>query len=290
MSHCPQLKSLRLFLFTLLLIPALSLAGGAGLISQGNVFSNAPEYLDVDEAFIINVSRNQEQIKVSWIVAETYYLYRERFSFSIEPSGKGASLSEVTFPYKGKMKDDPAFGLVEVYDKDIDVTFSLLGQSATDLVLVVGYQGCAEAGLCYPPQIRRFPLTQAGDTTQTPIPTASTPASPSSSDTNNGLATQLMEGNLFFSLLTLYLLGLGLAFTPCVLPMVPILSSIIAGQKETLTARKGFILSSTYVLAMALTYAAAGLLIGYFGAKANLQMYLQQPAVLGTFALVFVLY
>lgn len=289
MSHCPHFKALRLLLLTLLFAPSLSFAGGAGLITQNNVFSNEPEYLDVDEAFILNVSRNQEQITVSWIVAKGYYLYRERFSFSIESNSTGVSLSEIAYPYKGKMKDDPAFGLVEVYDKDIEVTFSLLGQSADKLELVVSYQGCADAGLCYPPQTRRFPLTQAGNSTQTPIPSTGTLASPSSPEAKNSLATQLMEGNLFFSLLTLYLLGLGLAFTPCVLPMVPILSSIIAGQNETLSARKGFILSSTYVLAMALTYAAAGVLIGYFGAKANLQMYLQQPAVLGTFALVFVL-
>lgn len=291
MCHCPHFKALRLLLLTLLFLPSLSFASGAAGLTANNVFSNEPEYLDVDEAFILNVSRNREQITVSWVVAKGYYLYRERFSFSIESSSTGVTLSEIAYPYKGKMKDDPAFGLVEVYDKDIEVTFSLIGQSTDKLELVVGYQGCADAGLCYPPQIRRFPLTQAGDATQTPTPSASagTLTLPSPPDTKSSLATQLMEGNLFFSLLTLYLLGLGLAFTPCVLPMVPILSSIIAGQNEALSARKGFILSSAYVLAMALTYAAAGVLIGYFGAKANLQMYLQQPAVLAAFALAFVL-
>lgn len=293
MCHCPHFKALRLLLLTLLFLPSLSFASGAAGLTANNVFSNEPEYLDVDEAFILNVSRNREQITVSWVVAKGYYLYRERFSFSIESSSTGVRLSEIAYPYKGKMKDDPAFGLVEVYDKDIEVTFSLIGQSTDKLELVVGYQGCADAGLCYPPQIRRFPLTQAGDATQTPTPSASASAGtltpPSPPDTKSSLATQLMEGNLFFSLLTLYLLGLGLAFTPCVLPMVPILSSIIAGQNEALSARKGFILSSAYVLAMALTYAAAGVLIGYFGAKANLQMYLQQPAVLAAFALAFVL-
>ena len=295
MRHFPQPTSLRLLLsLTFFMLSSLCMAGGAGLITSGDSFSNEPEFLDVDEAFVINVTEDKGRITVNWAVADTYYLYRERFSFSLEPANSLTSLSEVSFPYKGKMKDDPAFGMVEVYDKDIEARLSLLGQSTEDLQLVVGYQGCAEAGLCYPPQTRRFPISSTNTEFQTPTdPEVSQPlplqTNKKENPPDNSLATQLMEGNLLFSLLTLYLLGLGLAFTPCVLPMVPILSSIIAGQNEVLTARKGFFLSLTYVLAMAMTYALAGILIGHFGAKANLQMYLQQPTVLISFAFVFVL-
>ena len=290
----PALHPRRLLLLLSLLAAPLCLAGGGSLTPEGGAFSNDDEFLDVDKAFIINVTQEQGQISATWSVAKNYYLYRERFSFSVEPVDTRASLSEPVFAYNGKMKDDPAFGMVEVYNKDIEVRLSLLGQIDSHLELVIGYQGCADAGLCYPPQTRRFPLAKNSGNPQADdmLPKAGgLPAQKSSqpSPATNDLATQLMEGNLIFSLFTLYLLGLGLAFTPCVLPMVPILSSIIAGQNETLTVRKGFTLSLIYVLAMASTYALAGILIGYFGAKANLQMYLQQPSVLITFAFVFVL-
>jgi thiol:disulfide interchange protein DsbD len=262
------------------------------VLSNTNSLQAEPEFLEVDDAFKLEVSRSKRQLKIKWVVAEGYYLYRERFSFLLEPSNSGATLSTPQFPGKGKMKDDPAFGLVEVYDHDMEIRLSLEGTLSETLALVVNYQGCADAGLCYPPQTRRFPLADIPVTQEEGVAVAAD-VSAVKQTTNqaqepaSSLSIQLKEGDFLLSLLTLYLLGIGLAFTPCVLPMVPILSSIIAGQ-QSLTARKGFILSSVYVLAMATTYALAGALIGYFGAKANLQMYLQQPMILTAFALLFV--
>lgn len=286
---------LRRFAFTALLslLPFLVNSGFCeNVLSNTNALSAEPEFLDVDEAFKLEVSRYKRQLKINWIVAEGYYLYRERFSFQLEPENSGATLKTPQFPTKGKMKDDPAFGLVEVYDHDMEIRLSLEGTLSETLALVVNYQGCADAGLCYPPQTRRFPLadipvTQEEGVAVTADVSAVKQSANKAQEPANSLSTQLKEGHLLLSLLTLYLLGIGLAFTPCVLPMVPILSSIIAGQ-QSLTARKGFILSSVYVLAMATTYALAGALIGYFGAKANLQMYLQQPMILTLFALLFI--
>lgn len=286
---------LRRFAFTALLslLPFLVNSGFCeNVLSNTNALSAEPEFLDVDEAFKLEVSRYKRQLKINWIVAEGYYLYRERFSFQLEPENSGATLKTPQFPTKGKMKDDPAFGLVEVYDHDMEIRLSLEGTLSETLALVVNYQGCADAGLCYPPQTRRFPLadipvTQEEGVAVTADVSAVKQSANKAQEPANSLSTQLKEGHFLLSLLTLYLLGIGLAFTPCVLPMVPILSSIIAGQ-QSLTARKGFILSSVYVLAMATTYALAGALIGYFGAKANLQMYLQQPMILTLFALLFI--
>jgi len=285
---------LRRFSLTVLIsiLPFLANTGFCeNALSNTNSLRAEPEFLEVDDAFKLEVSRSKRQLKIKWVVAEGYYLYRERFSFLLEPSNSGATLGTPQFPGNGKMKDDPAFGRVEVYDHDMEVRLSLEGTLTETLALVVNYQGCADAGLCYPPQTRRFPLadipvTQEDELTLASDVSAVKQSANKAQEPANSLSTQLKEGHLLLSLLTLYLLGIGLAFTPCVLPMVPILSSIIAGQ-QNLSVRKGFILSSTYVLAMATTYAFAGALIGYFGAKANLQMYLQQPAILILFALFF---
>ncbi|HEX4974663.1 MAG TPA: protein-disulfide reductase DsbD [Pseudomonadales bacterium] len=253
-------------------------------------FNNKPEFLDVDQAFQVEVSRHQRILNIKWTVAPGYYLYRDRFSFELDPKESGASLGNVEFPGKGKMKDDPAFGLVEVFDHDIEVHVSLEGTLSESLTLVLGYQGCADAGLCYPPQTQRFPLADVPVVEKvalknTAASTTAVPANTPKVDTPLGI--QLNENHYLFGLLTLYLLGIGLAFTPCVLSMIPILSSIIAGQQQ-LSVRKGLVLSSAYVVAMSLTYAIAGAMVAYFGTKANLQMYLQNPWILGVFALLFV--
>lgn len=275
----------------LLLLSILSTPGFCeNPLSGKGALGNEPEFLDVDQAFQVEVSRHQRVLSIKWTVAPGYYLYRDRFSFKLDPKESGASLSQAQFPGKGKMKDDPAFGLVEVFDHDIEVQVSLEGTLSESLTLVLGYQGCADAGLCYPPQTRRFPLADVPVVEQKPTansPNLTTAAPAPAKQLAPPLGIQLNENHYLFGLLTLYLLGIGLAFTPCVLPMIPILSSIIAGQQQ-LSVRKGFVLSSTYVVAMSLTYAIAGALVAYFGTKANLQMYLQNPWILGVFALFFV--
>lgn len=270
----------------LFLLPGLISTGGADILSGQNALGNEPEFLDVDQAFQVDVSRHQRLLNIRWTVAPGYYLYRERFSFQLDPKDSGAQLGTAQFPGKGKMKDDPAFGWVEVYDHDVEIQVSLEGALSESLTLVLSYQGCADAGLCYPPQTRRFPLADVPVVTEKTLNTSTTPPV-TTKTSDSALSAQLKEDNFLFALLTLYLLGIGLTFTPCVLPMVPILSSIIAGQQQ-LNTRKGLVLSSTYVLAMSLTYALAGAVLAYFGAKANLQMYLQDPLILSVFALLFV--
>ena len=183
---------------------------------------------------------------------------------------------------------------MEVFYNDLSVAFSLEGPVPQDAMLRVSYQGCADAGLCYPPETRWIALAGAKAGTVT----ASGPAQPpsqsdrgppvSAAAPEGALASRLAEGFSLGTLLLFFLAGIGLAFTPCVLPMVPILSSIIVGQGGTSNGRN-LQLTLTYVLAMAVTYAALGMVVGAFGGALNLHGWLQSPGVLMVFAALFAL-
>ena len=285
-------NALYLFAAFFLLLPSYGFTTVEPALPENGFLFQEPEFLDVHEAFQLELIQETDQIRISWRIADSYYLYKERFDFSISPNA-GLTLGQPQFSRKGKMKDDPAFGMVEVYYHDVEVILPAAGYKQQTMELSVSYQGCAEAGLCYPPQTKKFTLGKSAEQQSSPlkkaVPPVNAPTSDKDKTENGGISSLLQESNLLISLLTLYALGLGLAFTPCVLPMVPILSSIIAGQKKDLTTSKAFSLSLIYVLAMAATYALAGVLIGFFGAKANIQMYLQTPSVLISFALLFVL-
>jgi thiol:disulfide interchange protein DsbD len=161
-----------------------------------------------------------------------------------------------------------------------------LGLPAATQLLSLKYQGCDEAiGLCYPPQKVQIEITP---TLNTNIESETDHMASSNLNNASGINKFLKDAGLWFVIATFLILGIGLTFTPCVLPMVPILSSLIAGQKN-LNTRSGFIMSVTYVLGMAITFAIAGTVVGLLGARFNLQIYMQQPWVLGLFAGLFVL-
>jgi thiol:disulfide interchange protein DsbD len=287
------MKHLKWILFPLLCamltqaIPgsAQSFAGSTtpGLDSAADV-----EFLPVDEAFKLNVIvLDPKRLQVEWVNADSYYLYKHRFGF--EAKGD-ATLTEAEFP-AGKKKQDEFFGEVEVYYHNLLLTIPF-ESTGKPFELDVSYQGCADAGLCYPPQTRKFSIDPASLQVQPVEKTR--PNTRSSSGTGTGvvltgsLASVIADESLLVTMLLFFLAGIGLAFTPCVLPMVPILSSIIVGQKEVPSRLKAFSLSITYVLGMAITYALLGMLVGYFGAEFNIQAKLQSPWVLSVFALVFV--
>jgi thiol:disulfide interchange protein DsbD len=266
-----------------------------------------PEFLPVDEAFALGTEVG-ERPRVFWQIADDYYLYRHRFEFALERAGDATV--EASVP-PGEPKTDEYFGDVEVYHGDVTVPLALDGALPEGARLVVRYQGCAEAGLCYPPQRRWVALTgpAAGTVTDQPPAAAETPGAPagpvpaeappaSAAAATGGagepvteesrLAALLGGGSLATALLVFFVAGIGLAFTPCVLPMVPILSSIIAGQGEHATRSRSALLSGTYVLAMAATYALLGTVVGFFGGALNLHGWLQSPPVLVGFATLFV--
>ena len=249
------------------------------------VFSlaHAEDFLDPMVAFKPSArALDGQTIEVTYEIAKGYYLYRDKFRFAVE--GESVSLGAAQIP-KGKEKDDDTFGKVEVYYKTVAVRLPVerKASGALQLKLNVTSQGCADAGVCYPPQSQSVSL-------ELPDP-ASVPAIGITSvavdgDESGRIATALKNtgfwGNLFF----FFIAGLGLSLTPCVFPMIPILSGIIAGQGHKISRGRGFALSLAYVLGMAVTYAVAGVAAGMTGTL--LSAALQSPWVLSAFALVFV--
>lgn len=244
--------------------PAPAFGGGAAL-------NNSADFLPVAEAFKPSlVDHDARQVRLRFVNAEGYYLYRHRFQLSSEPAGLVAGAAQLP---AGKPKHDEYFGDVEVYYGVVELTVPIANPSGAPFTLKVSYQGCADQGLCYPPETARFAIGAPGTTE----PPTSAAASPTKSVAP--AAWNWRELALFF------LAGLGLTFTPCVLPMLPILSGVVLrGQAGGL---RGLLLSLAYVLPMAASFAVLGALMGLFGAELNLQARLQSPWVLGPFALFF---
>jgi len=244
-----------------------------------------------------------DHLRLTWEIADGTFLYQEKLRIALE-NAPDVALGPYALPEPeikpDTVRPDGTIGDVAVYHHRIDLSLPLLRGSPepTSLKLVVKYQGCAERGICYPPVTRRIDLDLPAATERTDVGTPRTRAP--ATDTaplrasGNGeplsesgrIAAALAGGNPWVTAVLFFGFGLLLAFTPCVFPMISILAGIIAGQGAAITTRKAFILSLVYVLAMALTYAVAGVLAGLFGA--NLQVAFQHPWSLGLFALVFV--
>ncbi|GJL76690.1 protein-disulfide reductase DsbD [Nitrosomonas sp.] len=272
---------------------------------------NTQELLPPDEAFKISLEvRDAETLIAKFIPAKDYYLYRDKIAF--EPQETEAFIEKVTLP-KGKMKEDLTFGYVEVYYEPFQAIISLKRKAATTeqpLKLAATYQGCNEPiGVCYAPIKKDFDLTlpamQAIDAVANAVsgqaaaapydstaelfqmPPASSTRTPVIETEAYKIDRMFETGNFWLILSGFFGIGLLLAFTPCVFPMFPILSGIIARKGTQLTKSRGFVLALAYVLGMAITYAIAGVIAGLSGAM--LSAALQNAWVLGTFAFIFVL-
>ncbi|WP_248916260.1 protein-disulfide reductase DsbD [Pseudomonas moorei] len=247
----------RLFLFFVLLISGLAQAGT-------NPFETKPDFLPVGKAFTFTSERLESgETQLFWQIADGYYLYQKRLKFDGLPTEQHPALPE------GEAHSDEFFGEQQVYRQGLELKIPA-GASGQ---VKVGFQGCADAGLCYPPQ------TQVVDLGGKAASFATDEAA------DQALANGLQQRALGLSLLVFFGLGLLLAFTPCSLPMLPILAGLIVGSGAS--PKRGFALASSYVVSMALVYAAMGVLAALLGA--NLQALLQNPWLLGSFAAIFVL-
>jgi thiol:disulfide interchange protein DsbD len=257
------------------------------------------KFLQPDEAFVFSTEViDGNTIRARWDISEGYYLYRDKFKFELEKptdgSSSGVSLGQINFP-RGEEKVDESFGKMEVFHNVVVTDIPLLRSklTPTEINLVTKYQGCAEAGFCYPPQTKKVSLSLPKGMATPVTATASTDGTALSAaepeqffSEQDEIAASLKKGGIL-TVLSFFGFGLLLAFTPCVFPMIPILSSIIVGQGEKITTGKAFTMSLVYVLAMAVTYTAAGVIAGMFGE--NLQATFQNPWILSVFAAVFVL-
>lgn len=241
--------------------------------ATGGGSSGNGDLLTPEQAFAFTGQQQGDQLMLSWKVAPGYYLYQDRLKIN------GSAIDPARLP-TAETKQDPVFGQVQVYKHDVSTSLPLAGLNGE---VSISWQGCAEAGVCYPPQKATLTLNNDGSSQKAADFDTAAAAELSESDR---IASMLSGGNLWLTIAFFFGVGLLLAFTPCVFPMIPILSSIIVGQGQGITTRRAFTLSLVYVLAMALTYTAAGVLAGLFGA--NLQAAFQNPWILITFSAVFV--
>jgi len=250
------------------------------------------EFLDPDIAFSPDIIiETPTELLVRWIIAEGYYLYRDKLSITLV-DGEGVTLGTAELP-EGKVKHDEFFGDVQVFYNEIRARVPLqrAASEATDITLSLGYQGCAEKGICYPPIKKqlavKLPAMDPGEArTVVPVTTSDNQASSISSTSQDDFANVLKDSNLLWAVLFFFAAGVLLAFTACMYPMIPILSSIIVGQGDKVTTGKGFFLSLVYVEAIAVTYAVIGVVSAQVGA--GVQAFFQNPWILSFFALVFV--
>ena len=271
----------RILLFLFFIFTALS--------TQAGLFDKKPAFLPVDDAFQFSAakSENQENVIVNWSIAEGYYLYQEKISVKLNQE-EASSFDVPTFSISPEDYNDPYFGLMKIFKKPVQAIFKASHPplKAEDVV-EIAYQGCT-SGFCYPPEVKEIKVAD--------LPVAQIANTEKTSENSTALSTQpkaeqdrLAESlfNSKYAVFGFFLLGLGLAFTPCVLPMLPLLSAIVIGQNQRPNMWRAFALSFVYVQGMALTYTLLGLVVAAIGLP--FQVALQHPYVMIGLSIIFVL-
>ncbi|AMG92077.1 protein-disulfide reductase DsbD [Citrobacter amalonaticus] len=229
-------------------------------------------FVPADQAFAFDFQQNQHDLNLTWQVKDGYYLYRKQIS--ITPAR--AEIAEVTLP-AGVWHEDEFYGKSEIYRNTLTIPVTI-NQAQSGATLTVTYQGCADAGFCYPPESKTVPLSEV---------TASAEPKPAAPTATQQPQPEQAPAQLPFSALWALLIGIGIAFTPCVLPMYPLISGIVLGGKQRLSTGRALLLTFIYVQGMALTYTALGLVVAAAGLQ--FQAALQHPYVLIGLAVVFTL-
>lgn len=245
--------------------------------------------LPADEAFNLDViAIDAQTLTVRWLVHKDYYLYKDKMSISAE----GASIANIAYP-NATLKNDEFFGQVSIYDRPIEVLLSLTDIGSGKVTLNIEYQGCWKGGVCYPPQqVNKRVSLPGGDandpTSDTEKSTSPLPAAFEQMNNEELTAQELFQKGGLALFIGAFLAGLALSYTPCIYPMVPILSGIIVGQKDSPSTLKAVLMSLVFVLSMSIAYGLIGATAGYFGAGVNIQAILQTPWVLVLFGLIFI--
>ena len=282
-SKFRQLSALLTFFLVPLMLPWVSSAEANPLFNTSQT-AVSQTFIPVEEAFQINGRIDGDQAIIEFTVTPGHYLYRDRFQFrAVDPE---TTLGAPVYP-KGVEKYDYNFEKnLEVFTEDMAVRIPIQASSSLPEI-EVRFQGCAEAGLCYPPHTVTLPLISSSPLAET---SSDDPGTLNNADAPPGNSFQetIADSGLLTALLLFFLAGAGLTFTPCVLPMIPILSSILVGTSSSRQSRI-LALTLTYILSMSITFAAAGTLMGLFGASLNLQAKLQSPWLIGPFAALFVI-
>ncbi|MBA6397580.1 protein-disulfide reductase DsbD [Colwellia sp. BRX10-4] len=259
--------------------------------SSASLFSNDDEFLSVEEAFEFNFHQKDDQLSVSFTIAEGYYLYRHQFKFSVE----NAEIIPVELPV-GEDHEDEFFGVQQIFTEKLSFTIKLVNANS-NASIKIRYQGCAAKGLCYPPKSKVVALSKVNNeeviNTNNVLAaitadneTGNTSIAAENASEQHQLADMLKSDNIWLTLLAFFVGGLLLSFTPCVFPMYPILTGIIVGQGDKLSTSKAFRLSFAYVQGMAITYTLLGIVVALAGAQ--FQAMFQHPAVLIVLSVLFI--
>jgi len=310
LCYAPQTKSMSI---TPVATPVLAMndsSSAAALSSLANLgqtlgLNNSDDIPTAEQAYQFSATQtSQEEVLLEWIITPGTYLYQDKIKVTLAESSH-AVLGAFKLPdailKKDALRPDGSIGDLPVYYDRLrfSVPIQRLTKKPTKVNLLIRYQGCADAGVCYPPVNKQIPLTYGASKQTVNLPRLAPKANPPTATKVSTAAPQselevvtsvLASGNAYLIIGTFFLGGLLLSLTPCVFPMIPILSGIIAGQGSKITTKRAFTLSLVYVLGMALTYTAAGIIVaGVFGHSVNLQAAFQNPWILGPFAIVFVL-
>ncbi|QGU89165.1 protein-disulfide reductase DsbD [Erwinia sorbitola] len=253
------------YLIFLIFVTLFSVSTSASLFGQ----TNNSQFVPVNQAFAFDFSQKSDTLTLSWQVKPGYYLYRQQLKISVE----GATLAKWSLP-AGQPHEDEFYGKTEIYPQSLTLPFTI-AQADSGAQMTVTYQGCAAAGFCYPPETRVVPLNPV--TAHSAPETASASAAASEPTSSN---------NLPFSPLWALLIGIGVAFTPCVLPMYPLISGIILGGSRRYGLGRLFALAMVYVQGMALTYTVMGIVVAAAGLR--FQAALQAPAILIGLSVLFI--
>jgi thiol:disulfide interchange protein DsbD len=275
--------------FTLANAEGATETAGLSLAEQLGLKKGQSGAIPVEEAFQLEVlpyNPAEKMLTARVYITPDHYLYKEKFKFTLDGDDQG-QLGEPEFP-PTVIKNDPYYGEIDVYTENVDIKIPVTGELSDNAMLATEYQGCSESsGICYPPVTAKYPV-QTG--TDKPVAEAvdNSSAPTGNAETKGDVFVDTLNNKNFITIMAVFFIaGLGLALTPCVFPMIPILSGIIAGQSGYLSTSRAFVLSLAYVLPMALTYAIVGIIAGMSGA--NLQVILQTPWVIGSFAFLFVI-
>ncbi|MCY4766314.1 protein-disulfide reductase DsbD [Klebsiella aerogenes] len=234
-------------------------------------------FVPADRAFAFDFQQNQHDLNLSWHIKDGYYLYRKQITLTT----KDAAIVEPSLP-PGEWHEDEFYGKSEIYRQRLMLPITLT-QASKAATLTVTYQGCADAGFCYPPETKVVPLSAVlADSDKAQAAKPSAPATLPASGSQTGAE----PASLPFSALWALLIGIGIAFTPCVLPMYPLISGIVLGGKQRLSTARALLLAFIYVQGMAVTYTALGLVVAAAGLQ--FQAALQHPYVLIGLSVVFI--
>lgn len=248
------------------------------VITLGKELQKVSHPLPVDKAFNLSaILLDNNTLLVRWLVQPDYYLYKDKILFSFED----ASIENINFP-ESVTKNDEFFGEVSVFNTPLEVKVDLNNSERDSVLVTIDHQGCWEGGVCYPPQTDRLEVDFEGSK-KAPIPIQDMEAN------NEKIVSEKFQQGGLALFIAAFLAGLALSWTPCVYPMVPILSGIIIGQKEKPSDFNAVLMSITFVLSMSLAYGLIGASAGYFGSGINLQAMMQTPWVLFVFSLIFLL-